>query len=93
MPRNAMNPQHWTDFLRVLDTVPAGHHVSSNVLRDLLAAADIPEKSRGGLFSQAVNQGYLRPVANRYEASTGETANRAPVRLYRRTKQQQAVAA
>jgi hypothetical protein len=85
-----MNDNTWQDFLRILDTVPAGHHVSSNVLRDLLAAADIPEKSRGGLFSQAARQGYLRPVANRYEPSEGETANRAPVRLYRRTKQQQA---
>jgi hypothetical protein len=88
-----MNDNQWRDFLRILDTVPAGHHVSSNVLRDLLAAADIPEKSRGGLFAQATRQGYLRPVANRYEPSEGETANRAPVRLYRRTKQQQAVAA
>jgi len=89
-----MNGNQWRDFLRILDTVPGGHHVSSNVLRDLLAAADIPEKSRGGLFSQAVNQGYLRPVANRYEASEGETAHRAVVRIYRRTrKYQEAVAA
>lgn len=93
MPRNAMNDSHWNDFLRVLDTIPAGHHASSNVLRDLLAAADIPEKSRGGLFSQAVRTGYLRPVANRYEASEGETAHRAPVRLYRRTRQQGSEAA
>jgi hypothetical protein len=85
-----MNDNTWQDFLRILDTVPAGDHVSSNVLRDKLAAADIPEKSRGGLFSQASRQGYLRPVGNRYEPSEGETANRAPVRLYRRTKQQQA---
>lgn len=90
MKRTPMNDNMWRDFLRVLDTIPAGHHASSNVLRDLLAAADIPEKSRGGLFSQAVNQGYLRPVGNRYEASEGETAHRAPVRLYRRTKQQAA---
>jgi hypothetical protein len=88
-----MNPTHWAAFLRILDTVPAGHHASSNVLRDLLAAADIPVKSRGGLFSQAVNQGYLRPVGNRYEPSEGETAHRAPVRLYRRTRQSAQVAA
>jgi hypothetical protein len=84
-----MNDNTWRDFLRILDTVPAGNEVTSNRLRDLLAAADIPEKSRGGLFSQAVNQGYLRPVANRYEASEGETAHRAPIRLYRRTRKQQ----
>lgn len=93
MKRSTMNPTHWSAFLRVLDTIPAGHHASSNVLRDLLAAADIPEKSRGGLFSQAVNQGYLRPVGNRYEPSEGETAHRSVVRVYRRTKQQMAVAA
>jgi len=81
-----MKPSLWTAFLTVLDTVPAGHHVSSNVLRDLLAAADIPERTRGGLFSQAVRQGYLRPVSTRCEASTGETAKRAMVRLYKRTR-------
>lgn len=84
MPRNAMNETHWADFLRVLDTVPMGAKVSSNHLRDLLAAADIPEKSRGGLFSQAVNQGYLRTVS--YEPSIGDTANRAVVRTYKRTR-------
>lgn len=93
MKRSTMKPSNWAAFVQILDTIPAGHHASSNVLRDLLAAADIPEKSRGGLFSQAVNQGYLRPVANRYEASEGETAHRAPVRLYRRTKQAAQVAA
>lgn len=93
MPRNAMNDQHWVAFLGVLDTVEAGRTVSSNHVRDLLAAADIPVKSRGGLFSQAVNQGYLRPVGNRYEPSEGETAHRAPIRLYRRTRKQQEAAA
>ncbi|HEY3559721.1 MAG TPA: hypothetical protein VGL05_19765 [Kribbella sp.] len=93
MPRNDMNPNHWSAFLQVIETVPAGHHASSNVLRDLLNTADIPEKSRGGLFAQAVKNGYLRPVGSRYEASNGETAHRAPVRLYRRTKKQQEVAA
>jgi hypothetical protein len=88
-----MNDNTWRDFLRIIETVPAGDEVTSNLLRDKLNAADIPEKSRGGLFSQAVNQGYLRPVARGYEPSTGETANRAVVRIYRRTKQQQAVAA
>jgi hypothetical protein len=81
-----MKPSLWRDFLRVLETVPPGRHVSSNVLRDLLAAADIPERTRGGLFSQAVRQGYLRPVSTRCEASTGETAKRALVRVYKRTR-------
>jgi len=81
-----MNPTHWAAFLRILDTVPAGHHASSNVLRDLLAAADIPEKSRGGLFAQAVKLGYLKPLARGYEPSEGETAHRSVVRIYRRTR-------
>lgn len=93
MPRNDMNENHWSAFLRVIETVPAGHHASSNILRDLLNAADIPEKSRGGLFAQAVKNGYLRPVGSRYEASNGTTAHRAPVRIYKRTRKFQAVAA
>lgn len=86
MPRNAMKPSNWAAFVRILDTIPAGHHASSNVLRDLLAAADIPEKSRGGLFSQAAHLGYLEPV--RYEASSGTTAKRSVVRIYRKAKPQ-----
>ena len=93
MPRNDMKPSHWLAFVQILDTVPAGDEVTSNKLRDLMAAADIPEKSRGGLFAQAVNQGHLRPVANRYVASEGETAHRAPIRLYRRTRSGQGRAA
>jgi hypothetical protein len=91
MQRNEMNPRHWRDFLKVLDTVEAGREVSSNHLRDLLNTADIPERSRGGLFSQAANQGYLKRV--RYEPSTGETANRSVICIYKRTRQQMAVAA
>lgn len=79
-----MNPTHWLHFLRVLDTVERGSEVSSNLLRDLLAAADIPEKSRGGLFAQAVEHGYLRRAG--YVQSTGDTANRSPIRRYRRTR-------
>jgi len=91
MPRNEMNPKHWAAFLAILDTVEAGREASSNHLRDLLAAADIPERSRGGLFSQAANQGYLTPL--RYEASLGDSAKRSVVRIYRRTRQQIGVAA
>jgi hypothetical protein len=91
MQRNEMNPRHWRDFLAVLDTVERGREVSSNHLRDLLAAADIPEKSRGGLFAQAASQGYLKRV--RYEPSTGDTANRSVICIYKRTRQQGPVAA
>lgn len=91
MPRNEMNPRHWRDFLRVLDTIEAGREVSSNHIRDLLAAADIPEASRGGLFSQAASQGYLKGI--RYAPSEGETAHRSVIRIYKRTRQSIGVAA
>lgn len=81
-----MNPTHWRDFLRILDTVERGDEVTSNHLRDLLAAADIPEKSRGGLFAQAADQGYLRRAG--YIQSTGDTAHRSPIRRYTRTRKQ-----
>jgi hypothetical protein len=79
-----MNDNTWRGFLRVLDTTETGAEVTSNRLRDLLAAADIPEKSRGGLFAQAVEHGYLRRAG--YVQSTGDTANRSPIRKYRRTR-------
>jgi hypothetical protein len=90
MPRNEMNPRHWRDFLAVLDTIEAGREVSSNHLRSLLNTADIPEKSRGGLFSQAANLGYLKPL--RYEPSVGTTAKRSVIRVYVKAKPQQAAA-
>lgn len=81
-------PSHWPAFLLILDTVLPGDEVTSNELRHLMNTAGIPEKSRGGLFSQAARNGYLRPVGSRFEASTGATAHRAPVRLFRRTRKQ-----
>jgi hypothetical protein len=84
MKREPMNDNTWRDFLRVLDTTQTGDEVTSNLLRDLLAAADIPEKSRGGLFAQAVEHGYLRRAG--YVQSTGDTANRSPIRRYKRTR-------
>ena len=82
--RAPMNESAWNDFLRVLDTTTTGDEVTSNQLRDLLNAADIPEKSRGGLFAQAADQGYLRRAG--YVQSTGDTAHRSPIRRYRRTR-------
>lgn len=79
-----MNPTHWLHFLRVLDTTSTGDEVTSNDLRDLLNTADIPEKSRGGLFAQAVEHGYLRRAG--YVQSTGDTAHRSPIRRYKRTR-------
>jgi hypothetical protein len=78
-------PSYWRDFLVILDTVHVGEQVTSNHLRDLMGAADIPETSRGGLFSMAVRNGYLR-LTRSYVPSTGTTARRSVVRVYRRTK-------
>jgi hypothetical protein len=75
---------HWEPFLSVLETVPVGHHVSSNVLRSLMTQAEIPEKARGGLFSMAVKHGHLRLLS--FEPSTGTTARKSVVRLYVRLR-------
>ena len=90
MPHNEMNGKVWEDFLRVLETVEAGREVSSNHLRSLLNTADIPERSRGGLFSQAANLGYLKPL--RYEPSVGTTAKRSVIRIYVKAKPQDVAA-
>jgi hypothetical protein len=81
--------EHWDDFLRILQRVPAGQTITVNHLRDDLDAAQIPETSRGGLFSQACNTGHLTPltvhgVGDIYQPSTGDTAHRARVRVYTR---------
>jgi hypothetical protein len=80
-PRSSL----WESFLHILDTVPIGEQVTSNHLRDLCAAADIKETSRGGLYSMAVKYGYLR-LTRSYVPSTGVTARRSVIRVYRWTK-------
>lgn len=78
--------EHWPVFCRILQRCQLGSHVTVNALRDDLDAAQIPSTARGGLFSQAVNAGYLEPVrmfgGDIFVASTGDTANRSAVRLY-----------
>jgi hypothetical protein len=78
--------EHWPVFCRILQRCSLGSHVTVNALRDDLDAAQIPATARGGLFSQAVNAGYLEPVrmfgGDIFVASTGNTAHRASVRLY-----------
>lgn len=81
-------------FLRIVDTVVPGTEVSVNTLRDRLDAAEVPERARGGLFSAALKARLLEPVvltdaAGRStpyrEPSSGASAHRAPVQVYRRT--------
>lgn len=84
-------------FLRIVASVPAGAEVSVNTLRPRLDAAEIPESARGGLFSKATKAGLLEPVwlgddptdpatrSPKLTPSSGPTAHRAHVRVYRRT--------
>lgn len=79
-----------TVFARIIRAVEPGALVSVNSLRDMLDAADIPNASRGGLFDGAARKGLLEPYRTPEGfdvtiASTGDTANRSSVRLYRRT--------
>ena len=74
------------DFERILRTVP--FEFSMNDCRDLMDAADIPEKVRGGLMAGAVRAGLIVPVTvGGYAArvpSTGLSAHCATVRVYHR---------
>ena len=74
------------DFERILRAVP--FEFSINDCRDMMDAADIPEKVRGGLFAAAVKAGLIAPfTVGGYAArvpSTGLSAHTASVRVYRR---------
>jgi hypothetical protein len=85
MTHSEPRESYWESFITILSTVEVGEQVTSNHLRDLMHHADIPEKARGGLFSMAVRNGYLR-LTRSYVPSTGTTARRSVVRVYRRTK-------
>jgi hypothetical protein len=90
---NILSDETREAFLRIVKSVSPGRRVTVNHLRDLLDAAGIPEQARGGLFDGACRAGLLEPVrvqveaewADVYVASTGESARRSRVRLYRRT--------
>lgn len=80
-------------FLQVVSSLDPGALVSVNTVRARLDALEVPAKSRGALFAEAVREGLLEPlfveaggvrVAAR-EPSTGKSAKLATVRLYRRT--------
>jgi hypothetical protein len=90
MARPEPRLEFWPDFLRILARCQPGSHVTVNALRDDLDAAQIPTPARGGLFSQAVNRGYLEPVrafgGDLFVASTGSSANHSSVRVYTLTR-------
>ncbi|MGN8245263.1 hypothetical protein ACTHAM_002382 [Cellulomonas soli] len=79
-------------FLRVVESIPARRVFTVNDIRERLVAAGVPEKDRGGLFHLAKTLGLIEPVTvsawgRDYavrEPSTGASARRATVRVYRR---------
>jgi len=79
----------WDQFVLVLDTIPKGHLFTVNSVRDLLEVADIPLRSRGGLFARAARAGLMEPALHMgyelHEPSLGTSAKGAGVRVYRRT--------
>ncbi|MEN1976874.1 hypothetical protein [Cellulomonas olei] len=79
-------------FLSVVESIPPRTRFTVNDIRHRLDAADVPERLRGGLMHAAKMAGLIESVTvsawgQDYEVrvrSTGETAHRATVRVYRR---------
>ncbi|WP_062516462.1 hypothetical protein [Demequina gelatinilytica] len=77
----------------IVTALPAGMVVSVNVIRPELDAANIPNRSRGGLMVIMCSRGHLEPIWTTFrgldvpvtEPSTGPSAHSAPVRVYIRT--------
>ena len=88
-----LDPTTWDKFLSILTSVPVGHEVHVNGLREELDAAtdpDIPAKMRGALFNRAARMGLITPLltADGDESrrkSDGLSAHHATCRLYVRT--------
>ena len=80
-------------FTTIVCDLPAGTEFTVNDIRDRLDAAGVPVKARGGLFAKACRAGWIVAATitvhgqtyPKHKASTGESANGAMVRVYRRT--------
>lgn len=80
-------------FMDTITAIPVGREFSVNDIRESLDRYGVPEKSRAGLFSKAMNAGLIKPLV--VEAggrlipvtvdSTGASAHRAKVKVYIRT--------
>ena len=78
------------NFDRIIRSYKPGTHLSINTVRAQLDALDIPDSSRGGLFSRAVKAGWIRQLTvasggREYpvtEPSTGRSAHNARVKVY-----------
>lgn len=79
-------------FFDTIQARPVGSLFSINDIRKTLDAHSVPDKSRAGLFSAACSAGLIEPyevfIDGRKVAvsvdSTGPSAHRAKVRVYRR---------
>lgn len=87
-----VRPDQLRAILDYLAALPAGSDVSVNDLRTWLDQEDIPPRARGGLFRRASASGLLVQLVisdGRYSVpvrvqSTGASAKRAYVQVYRR---------
>lgn len=79
-------------FAAIVSSVPEGRRFSVNDVRHRLDAAGVPERQRAGLFLRARHAGLIEPVVfeqwgvrTPYRVpSTGTSAHRAHVQVYRR---------
>lgn len=79
-------------FTAIVESIPAGRTFTVNDLRARLDAAGVPDAKRGVLFTNACRALLIEPVrvsqwgrtSDVFVASSGSSAHRARVRLYRR---------
>ncbi|GAA4627312.1 hypothetical protein [Cellulomonas oligotrophica] len=79
-------------FVAIVSAIPAGARFSVNDIRSGLDAASVPLRHRPGLFRRACRAGLIEPVhlaqggvtAPYRVPSTGPSAHRAHVQVYRR---------
>ncbi|WP_143320096.1 hypothetical protein [Cellulomonas iranensis] len=79
-------------FTAIVESIPAGRTFTVNDLRDRLDAAAVPAEKRGVLFTNACRADLIEPVrvsqwgriTDVFVPSSGSSAHRARVRLYRR---------
>lgn len=91
----AATPEDVAAFMVAVAAVPPGVEFSVNLIRARLDRAGVPVSARASLFGRALLAGLIEPVIVRgggreqhvTEPSTGTTARRAQVNVYRRTRE------
>jgi len=90
----AASPDDVAAFMATVAAVPAGVEFSVNLVRTRLDLACVPVSARASLFARALLAELIEPVIVRgggrevhvTEPSTGTSARRAQVNVYRRTR-------